>query len=120
MSPYCWAGCAAVWRLLYRGGRGSMLWVGNSPPAVGRGLGVRSDPAGDPAMQGPVYTELAPVRQRQQRVFAVRAVALGLLAGSLAAISLELARRLAEWPLSPWLAVAVLIAGPLAGAVAGF
>jgi hypothetical protein len=72
-------------------------------------------------MEDPVRRLLAPVRRRQQWQSMLRLAALGLFAGSLAALGLGLARW--GWgarPLLPVAALALLLAGPLAGAALGF
>jgi hypothetical protein len=69
---------------------------------------------------GPIYTELAPIRRRQQRLLALRLALAGLLAGSLLGVVLGLGRWLAGWSISPGLAAGVLLAGPALGAAAAF
>jgi hypothetical protein len=71
-------------------------------------------------MHGPIYKELTPVRQRQQRLSALRLAVGGLLAGSLVGIGLGLGKWLAGWTIAPWLAAAVLLAGPVLGAALGW
>ena len=70
-------------------------------------------------MQGTIYVELAPVRRRQQGMFALWTTVFGLLAGSAAGLVLGLTRWMTGWPGSPLVAVAVLAAGPLAGILVG-
>jgi hypothetical protein len=70
-------------------------------------------------MQSPIYSELAPIRRRQQGMFAIRTVVLGMLAGSAAGGVLGLSRWLWGWPGSPISAVAALMAGPVLGLLVG-
>jgi hypothetical protein len=66
-----------------------------------------------------VHTHLTPVRQRQQRLFTLQALSVGLLAGALGGLSLGLGRSLGAWHVSLGLALAVLLGGPIIGLLAG-
>jgi hypothetical protein len=71
-------------------------------------------------MERAIYARLAQIRGRQRRLFVERMVSVGLLLGSLAALLLEAARWLADWPVAPWQAMLAFLAGPVFGGVAGF
>jgi hypothetical protein len=70
-------------------------------------------------MRQAIYAALNPVRARQQTLFALRGATVGL--GVAAAVGLALgAGRLAfGFELAPWIRVAVLAAGPVAGLLVG-
>ena len=70
-------------------------------------------------MQSPIYSELAPVRRRQQGTFAIRAAVLGMLAGSIVGGILGLTRWLSGWPPAPTVAALALAAGPVLGLLIG-
>lgn len=70
-------------------------------------------------MHGPIYSQLAPVRRRQQEQFLLQAATYGLLVGALAGLVLGLGRRLAGWEISFGLAVSILLAGPVMGLLLG-
>lgn len=70
-------------------------------------------------MQGPVYSCLAPVRTRQQRLFLLRTASAGLLVSAAAGVLLGLVRTLGGWQLSVWAAPLILLAGPVLGVVIG-
>jgi len=70
-------------------------------------------------MQGLIFSELAPVRRRQQGMFALWTTVVGLLASSTVGIILGIARWITSWPASPLVAMAVLAAGPILGLVIG-
>jgi hypothetical protein len=70
-------------------------------------------------MQGHIYSELAPVRRRQQYMFMFGTTVLGILAGSAACGILALTHRLWLWPASPLWGVTALIGGALVGLAIG-
>lgn len=70
-------------------------------------------------MQGPVYTELAPVRKRQQWLFALRTTSHALLTGAILGLGLELTRRWTGWSISGTAIIAVLLGFPLLGFLIG-
>ena len=70
-------------------------------------------------MQGPVYSHLAPVRSRQQRLFLLRCASMGLLASAAVGLVLGLGKWLGGWQLAGWIAPLVLLAGPALGALVG-
>lgn len=65
-----------------------------------------------------VFTRLSPVRSRQRGLFALRTAVWGLLAGSVVAIGLVVARWLGA-SISVWALAAVQVAGPILGLVIG-
>src|SRR5205085_12561206 len=65
------------------------------------------------AMKQAIHAALKPVRARQQTVFILRCVAVGLLAASAAGLALGAVRIATGQELSP--GIAVLAAGPLLG-----
>lgn len=70
-------------------------------------------------MERAIYERLAQVRRRQRRLFIERTASAGLLVSSLAGLTLGIGRWLADWPLAPWQAAFVFLAGPLLGALVG-
>jgi hypothetical protein len=70
-------------------------------------------------MPSTVLEHLAPVRRRQRRVLVLRAAALGLLAGGVASVALLLARWWVDRPALLGAALALLVGGPIVGALVG-
>jgi hypothetical protein len=70
-------------------------------------------------MQGHIFAELAPVRRRQQRLFALQSAVLGVIVSAVAGIVLGITRWFAGSPESPLAAVGVLAAGPVIGLLVG-
>lgn len=71
-------------------------------------------------MERAIYAPLALVRRRQQALLVLWLAAQGLLLAALTGIVLGAGRWLAGWSVSPLAVVAVLLAGPAAGALVGF
>ncbi|MEX2138312.1 MAG: hypothetical protein WD894_03575 [Pirellulales bacterium] len=70
-------------------------------------------------MSHPLHSCLQPVRQRQQLLFTLRAVAWGALASSLALLLAGVGRWLFDWSIAPGVYVAAALAGPAIGLVIG-
>lgn len=70
-------------------------------------------------MRDAVLALLAPIRRRSQWQFALRALSLGMVLGALAGITSIIAQRALGRSLGPAAAWAVLLAGPVAGALLG-
>src|SRR5262245_28833355 len=70
------------------------------------------------AMREAIYAALGPVRSRQQMMFALRSVVIGVIAGAAVALALGVARRLGL-EVSWVVAAAVLAAGPVLGLLVG-
>lgn len=70
-------------------------------------------------MERAIYARLALVRRRQQALFVLWLAAQGLLLGALAGVVLAAGRWLAGWSVAPLVIAAVLIAGPVTGALVG-
>src|SRR5688500_9309877 len=71
-------------------------------------------------MREAIYAALKPVRARQQRLFALRCAAAGLVAGGVGAAAVGVARLALGLELTPWIGAAVLAAGPTLGLLVGF
>src|SRR5437762_657317 len=76
-----------------------------------------AEPTRSTAMQGPVYSHLAPVRSRQQRLFLLRCASLGLLASAAVGLFLGLGKWLGGWQLAGWVAPLALLVWPKPQAV---
>lgn len=70
-------------------------------------------------MERAIYARLALVRRRQQALFVFWLAAQGLLLGALTGVVLAAGRWLAGWSIAPLAIAAVLLAGPVAGALVG-
>ena len=70
-----------------------------------------------PAMSG--LAVLAPVRRRQRQRSSLEAAALGVIAGSVAVIVLEIVRRMMGWWIAPWPALLLLLCAPVAAWLGG-
>src|SRR5262245_17399785 len=72
---------------------------------------------GRPIMPNPIQSGLAAVRRRQQLALVIRALTLGFLASSLVGCVAAWLSWSAGNPLSVWLLLGLLAAGPVLGAV---
>lgn len=68
-------------------------------------------------MERAIYTRLAQVRRRQRRLFVERLASAGLLVGAFAGLVLGAGRLLADWPVTPWAALAIFLGCPAVGAI---
>src|SRR5829696_6517136 len=70
-------------------------------------------------MRDAIQAALRRVRSRQQTLFAVRCVVVGLIAGAVGGLAVGLTRQALDQDISRFLGAAVMIAGPVLGLIVG-